>query len=179
MKVNLAYGKTGHIIELPDNLNFDIIEPLWVDKVNDPGYAITKALRDPYNSKSLKDITGKDDKIGIIFSDITRATPYNIIIPPLLDELNGIFLFFITDGLKNLNSRSSGFSFIVFDKKEQIEYFNEFVKNNKEKISEIEPSFQAVSAKNEIERKKDYNPVIDPIFVDRMVKMYEKYKFMK
>jgi len=96
-----------------------------------------------------------------------------------LDELNGIFLFFITDGLKNLNSRSSGFSFIVFDKKEQIEYFNEFVKNNKEKISEIEPSFQAVSAKNEIERKKDYNPVIDPIFVDRMVKMYEKYKFMK
>ena len=91
MKVNLAYGKTRYIIELSDDLNFDIIEPLWVDKVNDPGYAITKALRDPYNSKSLKNITGKDDKIGIIFSDITRATPYNIIIPSLLSSENQLF----------------------------------------------------------------------------------------
>jgi len=106
MKVNLAYGKTGHIIELPDNLNFDIIEPLWVDRVNDPSFAITEALRNPYNSKPLRNITGKDDKIGIIFSDITRATPYNIIIPSLLEELRNIpqenITFFCANGTHRL-----------------------------------------------------------------------------
>lgn len=106
MKVNLAYGKTGYIIELPDNLNIDIIEPLWVDSVNDQSSAITEALRNPYDSKPLIDFAVPDDKIAIIFSDITRATPYNIIIPALLDELRNIprenITFFCANGTHRL-----------------------------------------------------------------------------
>jgi nickel-dependent lactate racemase len=102
MKVNLAYGKTGHIIELSDNLNIDIIEPQWVDCVKDQSLAITEALRNPYNSNSLKDIIGPDDKIAVIFSDITRATPYSIILPALLNELRKIprknIIFFCANG---------------------------------------------------------------------------------
>ena len=102
MKVNLAYGKTGYIIELPDTLNVDIIEPLWVECVKDQGHAITEALRNPCNSKPLMDIVGKDDKIAVIFSDITRATPYDVILPALLNELKDIprenIIFFCATG---------------------------------------------------------------------------------
>lgn len=94
-----------------------------------------------------------------------------------LDELNGIFLYFMTNGLKHLHLRGSAFPFVLFDKKDQIESFNEFVKNNNETIANIKPSFHAENAIKEIERKNDYNPVIDPIFVDRMVSMYEQYKY--
>ena len=83
----LAYGKTGHKIELPDSYNVDIIEPLWVEGVKDQSYAVTMALRDPHNSKPLKDRVNSNGKVAIIFSDITRATPYRIILPPLLEEL--------------------------------------------------------------------------------------------
>ena len=98
----LAYGKTGYAIELSDNYNIDIIEPRWVDSVNDQSSAITKALRIPYKSKPLKDVVGSDDKVAIIFSDITRATPYNIILPALLNELRTIpnenICFFCANG---------------------------------------------------------------------------------
>jgi len=102
MIIKLAYGKTGYEIELSDNYNIDIIEPRWVDSVNDQSSAITKALRIPYKSKSLKDVVGSDDKVAIIFSDITRATPYKIIIPALLNELRNIsdenICFFCANG---------------------------------------------------------------------------------
>ena len=85
MIINLAYGKTGYKIELSDEYNIDIIEPEWVDSVNDQSLAITNALQNPYGSKPLRKIVGQNDKVGIIFSDITRATPYHIILPALLN----------------------------------------------------------------------------------------------
>jgi nickel-dependent lactate racemase len=102
MNINLAYGKTGYEIELSDKYNTDIIEPRWVDSVNDQSSAITEALRNPYKKKSLKDIAGSNDKVAIIFNDITRATPYNIILPALLNELQTIhqenICFFCANG---------------------------------------------------------------------------------
>lgn len=32
----------------------------------------------------------KSDKEGIIFNDITRPTPYQTLLPPLLDEINRV-----------------------------------------------------------------------------------------
>ena len=90
MILNLAYGKKGYIIELSDKYHIDIIEPRWVDSVHDQSLAITEALRNPYRSKPLKKIVGNNDKVAIIFSDITRATPYHIILPALLNELQNI-----------------------------------------------------------------------------------------
>lgn len=106
MNVKLAYGKTGYPIELSDDYNIDIIKPRWVESVKDQKLAITKALINPYNSKPLKDIVNPNDKVAIIFSDITRATPYNIILPPLLHELRNIpkenICFFCANGTHRL-----------------------------------------------------------------------------
>ncbi len=90
MIINLAYGKTGYNIELSDKYHIDIIEPQWVDSVKDQSLAITRALNNPYGGKPLGKIVGNNDKVGIIFSDITRATPYHRIIPALLNELQDI-----------------------------------------------------------------------------------------
>ena len=106
MKIKLAYGKTGHIIELSDNYHIDIIEPYKTEGLNDQSLGITKALRNPYNSEALKNIVKSKDRIAIIFSDITRATPYKIILPALLNELKIIprenICFFCANGTHRL-----------------------------------------------------------------------------
>jgi nickel-dependent lactate racemase len=106
MIFNLAYGKTGHTIELSDNYNIDIVEPRWVDSVPDQNLAITKALKNPYGTRPLNEIIKFNDKVAIIFSDITRATPYNIILPALLAELQNIpqknICFFCANGTHRL-----------------------------------------------------------------------------
>ena len=90
MKTRLAYGKEGLEWELPENCRVDIIEPQYTEGLPDQASAVRKALQQPINSKSLKEIAAIDDKIGIIFSDITRATPYNILMPALLKELEHV-----------------------------------------------------------------------------------------
>jgi nickel-dependent lactate racemase len=102
MIVDLAYGKTGHQVHLSDNYKVDIIEPHWVDCVKDQRISITEALRNPMDSKPLSEIIKCTDKVAIIFSDITRATPYKIILPALLNELQSIsqknIYFFCANG---------------------------------------------------------------------------------
>jgi len=88
MKVKLAYGKSGIEFRIPEHYNVDIIEPRWTPGIKDQAEAVRKALNKPILGKSLKDLCRKKLKVGIVFSDITRATPYNIILPPLIDELS-------------------------------------------------------------------------------------------
>jgi nickel-dependent lactate racemase len=90
MNINLAYGKSGYTLELSDQYNIDIIEPRWVEKSANQSLAVTEGLKKPYNSLPLKEIANSNSKIAIIFSDVTRATPYHIIIPALLNELKDI-----------------------------------------------------------------------------------------
>jgi lactate racemase len=102
MIFKLAYGKTGHAVELSEDYNIDVIEPRWIESLEDENLSITKALRKPYGSKPLNDIVRSHDKVAIIFSDITRATPYNVIVPPLLAELRNVpkenICFFCANG---------------------------------------------------------------------------------
>jgi len=102
MIINLDYGKTGYTIELSDKYNIDIIEPRWIEGLNDQSRAVTEALRNPYNSNPLKEIVNKNDHVAIVFSDITRATPYHIILPALLNEIKNVLkeniCFFCANG---------------------------------------------------------------------------------
>jgi nickel-dependent lactate racemase len=90
MNIGLAYGKKGLEWNIPDGYHVDVIEPQWVEGLKDQAGAITNALRSPISCKPLKDLVSRDSKIGIIFSDVTRATPYHIILPALLKELDQV-----------------------------------------------------------------------------------------
>ena len=87
MKTRLAYGDSGLVVELPDGV--DIITSRFVPGLADEGDALRQALRQPIESAPLGDIAGEGDRIVIVHSDITRATPNDRILPVLLAELEG------------------------------------------------------------------------------------------
>ena len=108
MKIKLDYGKTGLDIRLPDSLNVDVVEPSYRKGLPDQSAAIEDALLKPIDSKPLRDLVRQSDTVGIVFNDITRPTPYNIILPILLRELGSIpderILFFNATGTHRANT---------------------------------------------------------------------------
>ncbi len=87
MRVKLAYGCQGLWVELPDQ-NVTVVEPHFVAGVSDERAAITEALRRPLNSPPLRELVRPDDTVAIVFSDLTRPTPNDRLLPPLLEELD-------------------------------------------------------------------------------------------
>jgi len=87
MRIQLAYGKTGLEIELSGDRDVTIIEPRYLPGLPDPSEAIRQALRAPLGLPALSEQVQASDRVGIVFSDITRPTPNHIILPALLAEL--------------------------------------------------------------------------------------------
>ena len=88
MTVNLAYG-SGHLpIEVPNDRT-TVIEPANITGLADEQAAVLGALQKPIGSQPLLERISPDTKICIAFTDITRATPNDRIIPWLLKHLGG------------------------------------------------------------------------------------------
>src|SRR4030095_9573981 len=89
IKINLAYGQ-GHLpIELPAERT-TIIEPAHTAGLADERAAIMSALEKPIGSPPLLDLIEPDSRVCITFTDITRATPNERIIPWLLSHLQQV-----------------------------------------------------------------------------------------
>jgi nickel-dependent lactate racemase len=87
MKVNLAYGQ-GHLaVDFPEGTT--VIEPAHNPGLPDEKIAFLRALHDPIGTMPLRDWIKHDSRICIAFTDITRATPNDRIIPWLLEHLEG------------------------------------------------------------------------------------------
>jgi nickel-dependent lactate racemase len=86
MKVNLAYGQGLMPVELPDRRT-TVIEPAHNPGLPDERAAVLAALRLPIGTKPLLELIKPTDKICITFTDITRATPNERLIPWLLEHL--------------------------------------------------------------------------------------------
>ncbi len=85
MRVKLAYGHEGLVVDLPETA--DVLTPRFVPGLPDEASAIHEALRHPIGSAPLADKVKTGDKVVIVHSDITRATPNDRILPILLGEL--------------------------------------------------------------------------------------------
>src|ERR1039457_4409653 len=86
MKVRLAYGQ-GHLpVELPDGLT-TIIEPAHSPGLADERGAVLAALEEPIAARPLREWVKPGSGVCIVFTDITRATPSERLIPWLLDYL--------------------------------------------------------------------------------------------
>lgn len=89
MKVNLAYGQ-GHLpVEFPKDRT-TVIAPSHTAGLKDERSAIIEALENPIGSKPLKELIQPGDKVCISFTDITRATPNDRLIPWLLQHLSHV-----------------------------------------------------------------------------------------
>lgn len=89
MHVTLAYGREGLGVELPDR-NVTVVEPRFVAGLPDQEAAIMQALRQPLASPPLRELVTPADTVAIVFSDITRPTPNDRLLPPLLAELSHV-----------------------------------------------------------------------------------------
>ncbi len=87
MEIKLAYGKTGLSARIPDHIHTEVIEPGYVHGLADQIQAVREALVHPINHPPLQESVGSNQKVAIVFSDITRATPYHILLPALLEAL--------------------------------------------------------------------------------------------
>ena len=85
MRVNLAYGQNGLGVDLPDCT--EVITTRFVAPVKHEGEAIRRALRQPLACPALAEKVKPADKVVIVHSDITRATPNHRLLPVLLAEL--------------------------------------------------------------------------------------------
>jgi lactate racemase len=86
MKINLAYGQ-GHLpIDLPEDRT-TVIEPTHRPGLADEKGAVRAALDSPIGSRPLREWIKAGDKVCIAFTDLTRATPNERLIPWLLEYL--------------------------------------------------------------------------------------------
>ncbi len=89
MKVNLAYGQ-GHLaVEFPKEQT-TVIEPTHTPGLKDERAAVIQALDNPIGAKPLRQWIKPTDRVCLSFSDLTRATPNDRIIPWLLGYLAGV-----------------------------------------------------------------------------------------
>ena len=90
MNIKLAYGKRGLDIHLRDDLDVTFVESPHVCALKNQTESLRDALRQPIDADPLKDSVKSSDKVAIVFNDITRPTPYGIILPVLLNELEHV-----------------------------------------------------------------------------------------
>lgn len=85
MEIDLNYGRTGLAVDLPDSTQ--VLQTHFVPGLRDEAAAIRQALLDPIASPPLTRLVKPGDKVVVVHTDITRATPNDRILPILLAEL--------------------------------------------------------------------------------------------
>jgi lactate racemase len=86
MKINLAYGQGLLPVDLPDGRT-TVIEPAHHPGLADEKDAVRAALAAPIGARPLREWIKAGDRVCIAFTDLTRATPNERLIPWLLEYL--------------------------------------------------------------------------------------------
>jgi len=111
--MKLKYGKKEVLLPIQDKNIIKILNLEKQEVLLNPENKLRELLKNPIGCPSLKELIfqKKAKKILIIVNDITRPTPYEIILPPLLDELHQIgikkenIIFIIATGIHRSNSK--------------------------------------------------------------------------
>ena len=73
--------------ELPTGWQGTVVESRTVPAIEDVTATVAPALAAPTNSPPLRELAGPGDRVCIVFTDITRASPDHLLVPPILAEL--------------------------------------------------------------------------------------------
>lgn len=88
MQVQLPFGKDKLSLSIPDKNLLKILTPNDVGEGLIGADEVIRGLESPINSRRLKDIVSKGQKVVIVTSDITRPMPSYVVLPHVLKELN-------------------------------------------------------------------------------------------
>jgi nickel-dependent lactate racemase len=87
MRVDLAFGKTGTPVELPDGFRYRILEARSATPLADPDGALERALDQPVGTPPLTELARGRRSAAISICDITRPAPNRKTLPPVLRRL--------------------------------------------------------------------------------------------
>ncbi len=88
MRVELAFGKTGLAVQLPERFRYHILEARSAKPLADSRLAIESALRAPVGTPSLEEMARGRRTAAISICDITRPAPNPQTLPPVLSALH-------------------------------------------------------------------------------------------
>jgi len=111
--MKLKYGKEEVRLPIQDKNIIKILNPEEQEVLLNLENKLRELLKNPIGCPSLRELIfqKKASKILIIVNDITRPTPYEIILPPLLEELHQIgtrkenIIFMVATGIHRGNSK--------------------------------------------------------------------------
>lgn len=84
----LPYGKTDVCVRVPARNLLGTIEPKEQQGTADPKAEVDRALKEPIGSKRLSEIVKPESKVAIVVDDATRKAPSELMLLPVLAELN-------------------------------------------------------------------------------------------
>jgi nickel-dependent lactate racemase len=87
MRVTLDYGRTGLVVQVPDDRLVGPLEIKTTTPLADPAAAVARALAEPIGTPPLAQMARGRKNACILVCDITRPVPNRIILPPLLRTL--------------------------------------------------------------------------------------------
>jgi lactate racemase len=88
-RVRLAYGDAGLSVDLPAERT-TVVEPVYAPGAADQRDVLRAALRSPVAGPPLRELARPGQKVAISMCDGTRAQPRHLMIPAVLEELDGI-----------------------------------------------------------------------------------------
>jgi len=88
-EITLPYGNEERCLGVPSSQLAWVLSPRDVPGLPDVSAAVRDALRNPIGSPPLSELAARQgDDVVILVDDNTRVTPQQVLLPPLLDELN-------------------------------------------------------------------------------------------
>ncbi len=83
----VPFDKAKLTFDLPPGWRGTVLESKAMPPIEDVPAAVAEAMAEPINSPPLRALARPGDKVCIVFTDITRASPDYLLVPPLLAEL--------------------------------------------------------------------------------------------
>lgn len=87
MRVDVAFGKSGLTLDLPEGFRYRVLEARSAVPLADPAGALERALDSPIASMSLEELARGKHSAAISVCDITRPAPNRQVLPPVLARL--------------------------------------------------------------------------------------------
>ncbi len=83
----IPYGRGKIDFDLPTGMTADVLHSSDRPPLADPVHAIAGALAHPIGSPRLQEMARPGNRVCIVFTDATRASPDGLLVPPLLSAL--------------------------------------------------------------------------------------------
>lgn len=83
----IPYEKGYLEFRLPETMRADVVTSRKVEPLPDLGKAVKETLAQPIRSQPLRSLAKPGQRVCIVFTDMTRASPDHVLVPALLAEI--------------------------------------------------------------------------------------------